>query len=154
MLHFIRIVKEIIGQGHSRAGFIDLTAQQVSSCRYLPLVSSITIFSITEWKDKNNFSWLAIGADNGLILLDPATQKSFQYMNDALNNFSVSGNEVYKVFTDKQNILWLATNKGVSYIEPSKQLIETWRIPAEQKNNYTEDAGYMYSFFEDDNSYL
>ncbi|MGI8951006.1 MAG: ligand-binding sensor domain-containing protein [Chitinophagaceae bacterium] len=119
-----------------------------------PVSKSITIFSIAEWRDKNNFSWLAIGADNGLILLDPVTQKSFQYMHDALNNFSVSGNEVYKVYTDKQNILWLATNKGVSYIEPSKQLIETWRIPAEQKNNYTEDAGYMYSFFEDDSSYL
>jgi ligand-binding sensor domain-containing protein len=118
------------------------------------ITSTITIFSITEWKDKNNFSWIVLGADNGLILYNPVTQKSFEYTHDALNNTSVSGNAVYKVFIDEQNILWVATNKGVSYIEPSKQIIETWSIPSVQKNNYSEDRGYMYSFFEDDNSYL
>jgi len=118
------------------------------------ILNTLTIFSIAQWKDKNNFSWLVLGTDNGLILFDPLTQKYFRYTHDVMNDFSISGNAVYKVFVDKQNILWLGTNKGVSYAEPSKQLIETWRITSEQKNNYTRDPGYMYSFFEDENGYL
>ena len=59
-----------------------------------------------------------------------------------------------EVFTDKQNILWLATDKGVSYVEPSKQLFESWRIPSASENNASENLGYMYSIFEDENGYL
>lgn len=118
------------------------------------ITNTITIFSITEWKDNNNILWLALGGDNGLILYDPITQKSFQYTHDALNNASIAGTVVNALFVDKQNILWLATDRGVSYIEPSKQLFEQWRIPSVQTNNATENRGYMYSFFEDENGYL
>ncbi|MDP4217539.1 MAG: two-component regulator propeller domain-containing protein [Bacteroidota bacterium] len=91
---------------------------------------SQVVNAITEWKDQNNFCWLVLGTDDGIILLDPASLRSKMYgfQPGYLQQRSLSGNNVLNVFVDRQNILWIATDEGVSYVEPSRQLFDLWNI--------------------------
>ncbi len=93
-------------------------------------ISTTIINSIAEWSDQNNFRWIVLGTDNGIVLLDPSSLKSKEYVfhTDLYRQNSLLGTGVQKVFVDRQNILWIATNAGVNYVEPSKQLFDRWRI--------------------------
>jgi ligand-binding sensor domain-containing protein len=101
--------------------------------------------SITEWTDQNNFKWIVVGTDRGLILIDPVSLKNKKYLFQPgnLQQNSLSGNSIVKVFVDRQNILWVATDKGVSYIEPYKQLFDEWG--GDQQASSYSGSDYVYS---------
>ena len=112
----------------------------------IPLDGLVNVVnSVTEWTDQNNFRWIAIGTDHGLILLDPVSFRSKTYNCDpenlqyhdphAINNT--------RVFVDRQNILWIATDDGVSYVEPFKQLFEEWAVENSSSENHF--SGDVYS---------
>jgi ligand-binding sensor domain-containing protein len=111
--------------------------------------------SITEWKDQNNFRWLVLGTDQGIILLDPVSLKSKEYgfHPGYLLHSSLAGNTAQYVFVDRQNILWIGTDGGVSYVEPSRQLFELWDIytPAELISSPVLD--FIFSCSEDANGF-
>jgi ligand-binding sensor domain-containing protein len=136
---------------HGMYAFDD-SKHQFSKISAVP--ESATVNSIVPWKDLNNYYWLAVGTDVGLFLFDPITHTAYPYRHQDQDDFSLSGNVVNKVFVDKQNILWLATNNGVSYVEPSKQIIETWALPSVQENGQSDNPVVLYSAFETDDYYL
>lgn len=114
--------------------------------------NSLFIYSICEWKDKNAHNWIITGTDRGLVFVDPQTLHTRPYAPDALNDYSTLPGNIYCLFVDRQNILWAGTENGVSYIEPSRQLIEAWDITTvDDKLKGWND--FAYSFFEDSSGY-
>ena len=111
------------------------------------------IFSICDWKDKKNNNWIALGSEKGLLLMDPLTLMNKLFSTETLNDYSIAGGDVLNLFVDRQNILWIGTEKGVSYIDPSKQLIEAWDIGSISDKIKGYQPGFSYSFFEDEDSY-
>jgi len=111
------------------------------------------IHALCEWKDKNEHQWIVAGISNGIELIDPKTLHSKLYKADLLNDYSLLRGDVHFLFVDKQNILWIGTANGLSYLEPSKQLFETWNIliPGDKIKTVSDD--FAYSFFEDSNNY-
>jgi ligand-binding sensor domain-containing protein len=108
---------------------------------------SQVVNSITEWKDQNNFHWLVLGTDDGVILLDPVSLRSKMYgfQPGYRQQRSLAGNNVLSVFVDRQNILWIATDGGVSYVEPSRQLFGLWNIYTREELNSQPVLDYVYS---------
>lgn len=94
--------------------------------------SSEIVHSITEWQDQHGIRWLVVGTDAGILLVDPVTLKSREY------TFHVghypqqvqSRNMAHQVFVDRQNIMWVCTEYGVCYVQPSRQYFELWNISA------------------------
>jgi ligand-binding sensor domain-containing protein len=107
---------------------------------------SSVVNSITEWKDKQGSRWIVAGTDGGIILVDPVTLKNkvYQYEPGFMAQYSLSGNNISSVLVDRQNILWIGTDHGVSYVRPSQQQFELSRT------NISEDlpqvaSDYVYS---------
>jgi len=108
---------------------------------------SMVVNSITEWKDKHGFNWIVAGTDAGMVLVDPASTKTkvYQYQPGFMEQYSLTGNNVSSVFVDRQNILWIATDNGVSYVRPSQQQFELWSINAVESPQQSVAADYVYS---------
>lgn len=120
----------------------------------VPLANKSPVVNcITEWKDEHGANWLVLGTDAGLVLLDAVGLKSrdYHYQSGSMEKYSLSGNNVSSVFVDRQNILWVGTNGGVSYVRPAQQKFELWSLGTSE-NSYRENiADYVYST--DENSF-
>ena len=117
----------------------------------IPLENKSTVVnSINEWTDKQGFTWIVAGTDNGVVLLDPVGLKSktYQHQFGSMAQYSLSGNNVSGVFVDRQNILWIGTDNGVSYVRPSQQQFELWGINTSEELNQQGAADFVYSFDE------
>ena len=92
--------------------------------------SSSVVYSVTEWKDQNNFTWIVAGTDAGIVLIDPVTleNKAYNYRPGSQQQNYLSGTTIGCVFVDRQNTLWIASDGGVSYVQPSRQYFESWSI--------------------------
>jgi ligand-binding sensor domain-containing protein len=114
----------------------------------IPLINKSTVVnSITEWKDNQGYKWLVIGTDGGMILVDPVSLKSklYKYLPGSMEQYSLSGNNISCVFVDRQNILWVATDNGVSYVRPSQQQFELWNTNTSEELNRQGVADFVYS---------
>lgn len=113
------------------------------------------VTSITEWTDLNRFRWLVLGTENGIILLDPVSLKSNNYGFRSRNpdQRPLPGNLVYSVFVDRQNILWIATNGGICYVEPYRQVFELWDILSPTASVHDLVSDYIYSCSENSAGY-
>jgi ligand-binding sensor domain-containing protein len=102
-----------------------------SSFTIVKLNSPTTVVnSVSEWRDQNGARWIVVGSDISLILVDPASlaNKEYGYHQGFLQQHFLPGNNVMDVFVDKQNILWVATDGGVCFVEPTRQLFQLWNI--------------------------
>jgi ligand-binding sensor domain-containing protein len=109
--------------------------------------SSDVVSSVTEWTDQNNFRWIAVGTDHGLILLDPVTLKNKIYNcgPEYFQQHALPGNNIARVYVDRQNILWIATDEGISFVEPYKQLFEEWAVKNDLSLYHSSDDVYSAS---------
>ena len=138
----------------SFGGGLQLFKPVQGTFQQVPLANkSGVVYSITEWKDKQGYSWIVAATDGGLILVDPVTLKSKAYLYHPgfMEPYSLSGNNISSVFVDAQNILWIGTDNGVSYVRPSLQQFELWDINTSSDLNQPADADYIYSC--DENKY-
>jgi len=113
------------------------------------------IHSITEWWDKNRTRWLALGADDGLILVNPTSLRSKIY-SFHLEHFPqeiFTSTVVQHVFVDRQNILWIGTEAGVCYAKPSRQLFELWNMSSSSAISTTAVSDWIYSICEVSDGY-
>ncbi|MBS1597574.1 MAG: histidine kinase [Bacteroidetes bacterium] len=108
------------------------------------------VHALCEWIDKNNNYWIVAGTEAGLILLDPVSGVSKTYIHDPFDNYSISATEPHVLFVDRQGILWAGTDNGINYIEPSKQLFESWDIEPKEEKIKGISPSYSYSFCETD----
>jgi hypothetical protein len=114
----------------------------------IPLCNKSTVVnSITEWIDKQGLRWIVAGTDLGMMLVDPVrfTTKAYVYQPGFMEQYSLSGNNVSTVMVDRQNILWVGTDRGVSYVRPSQQLFELRSINTSDNTQVPIAADYVYS---------
>jgi len=113
------------------------------------------VHSITEWWDPHHTRWLVLAADNGLILVDPVSLKSKEY-SFHLGYFPQqipTDNVVAHVFVDRQNVLWVSTEAGVCYAQPSRQLFDLWNISNSSAISLAKASDWIYSLCEVSNGY-
>ena len=118
------------------------------SFQNIPLANeSMVVNSITEWKDKQGYKWIVVATDRGLVLVDPVSFKTKAYESQAgfMQQYSLSGNNVACVVVDRQNILWIGTENGVSYVRPSQQQFELLGIKTAENSNPGIATDYVYS---------
>jgi len=80
------------------------------------------IYSITE--DSSSNIWIGTRGD-GLYKLSPQ-KKSFSYLishykNDKSNPYSLSNDDIYSIFQDKTNQIWVGTLDGLNLIQPNNE---------------------------------
>lgn len=80
----------------------------------LPNLASDHIWSVAE----NNKGILFVGHVNeGLTVFNPTTKEIRNFRNDKANPHSIPGNQVYKVFVDKNDNLWVGTDRGLGLFD-------------------------------------
>ena len=112
------------------------------------------IHSITEWWDRHHNRWLVLGSDNGITMVDPISLRSKEYTFH-LSHFpgqASSNNVVQRVFVDRQNILWIATEGGLCYVRPSHQLFDLWDISSPDEA-HSAGSDWIYSLCDLTNGY-
>lgn len=57
---------------------------------------------------------LLIGTDTGLFVFNPANNDCIQVVHDSRNSSSLRNNIIWDIFRDKNQNIWLATNRGIS----------------------------------------
>lgn len=77
--------------------------------------SKITDVYYSMTQDKSGHFW--IGSQSGLIFMDGQTKQSQRLHNIFLGNSSQPLDEIYVVFCDRSNILWLATSLGLVKVD-------------------------------------
>ena len=96
--------------------------------------------------DKNGFYWFGTWED-GLIQFDPRTTEFTAYTEeDGLIN-----NTIYSIQADKEDNLWLSTNKGLCKFDPVKKKVKSfdtnYNLQGEEFNSrvgFTNKNGMMY----------
>lgn len=59
----------------------------------------------------------------GLIRLNLTKNQTLRYLPDKTNNNSIASYQLNKILKDKSGVLWLATNKGLSFFSPKNNKI-------------------------------
>jgi ligand-binding sensor domain-containing protein len=109
--------------------------------------SSGIVHSITEWRDQRGMRWLVTGTDRGIFLLDPVTLRCKEYTFH-LGHYPEqvqSKNMAHLVFVDRQNILWVCTEYGVCYVQPSRQHFDLWNISIPSNRSSADNGDWIYS---------
>jgi ligand-binding sensor domain-containing protein len=109
--------------------------------------SSDIVHSITEWRDQHGMRWLVLGTDRGIFLVNPVTLRCREYTFH-LGHYPLqvqSKNMAHLVFVDRQNILWVCTEYGVCYVQPSRQHFELWNISTSSGKPGADAGDWIYS---------
>ncbi len=73
------------------------------------IISDMTI----DYKDRLWFST----TDNGLYLFNPQGEKTINFKHNPSEKNSLSNNEVYDLYIDRTNVLWVATHNGLNKMD-------------------------------------
>ena len=112
-------------------------------------LSSQFIYSMDE--DEQGNIW--IGTAYGLNKLDIKSNEVEKYFHDEENLNSISSNNVYEVYCDKNNIVWIGTsNKGISKIDNSTGVITRYEYNPEDRTSVPSD--FIRDFLRDRNDRL
>lgn len=61
-----------------------------------------------------------VGTDSGLFVIDEDNGKVSQVTHDPMCNFTLSDNQICKIYRDREKGIWIGTNRGgVNYLPPS-----------------------------------
>ncbi len=117
-----------------------------------PMYSIVNDFE--DWKDNNGNNWLCISLDGGVMLKDMSSGKFRLYLHDALDPFSLNANFVRSIFKDQENRLWLATDNGVSVIDPQLQYFNNYYLYQQLDPNNPKVFGVPRTLLETGQGYL
>ena len=89
-----------------------------------------------------DYFWIATWG-GGLERFDRRTEKFKHHQHDPLDNRSIGSNTVYDVYQDKTLRIWVATDRGLSWLEPSSGVFTHFNskngFPATRVFNILED---------------
>ncbi len=107
--------------------------------------------SIIEWTIENKKYLVASTMNHEIILLDPQTMQYRIYHKNAINKNYFASSDLQNLFVDRQNILWVATADGISYVTPTSRLSDIIAIsqPAQKKTDQQSSTAVVYSFLPD-----
>ncbi|MEZ5082720.1 MAG: two-component regulator propeller domain-containing protein [Bacteroidales bacterium] len=82
-------------------------------------------------EDHEGYLWIGTN-DGGLIKYDGYSFHSFEF--DPTNQFSISSNNVYFVFEDSRNMLWVGTENALCYFHPYRRQFMKVQLQAADKS--------------------
>ncbi len=99
------------------------------------------------YQDSQKRLW--VGTDNGLNLLDPATNTFSVYQHNPDDNASLSNDTISDVYEDKSGTLWIATHGGLNRFNPETDQFDHYLEEDGLPNNRVEaivedDAGQLW----------
>lgn len=100
-------------------------------------------------EDKAGRLWMG-GKEKGLQLLDKSANSFYHFVYDPSREGSVSDDHINCIFIDKNERVWIGTNRGVSIHNPHKQQFVQSFLDAGKKNSQT----LVYDFAEDNGKIL
>jgi ligand-binding sensor domain-containing protein/two-component sensor histidine kinase len=104
------------------------------------------ILSFTE--DKQGRIWMG-GKDKGLHVYDKNADRFYNYQYDPSKEGSVSDNRINCIFIDRQERIWMGTNRGICITNPGKQQFVQQFLKTNAASAIT-----IYDFFEDEKKTL
>lgn len=95
-----------------------------------------TVYSLAQ--DKNGYIWIA--TNNGLNKYDPITDRFVTFRHDPQDPFSLASNNLFKVFIDSKNQLWVATSRhGLSRYDAKTKHFTHYRYDADNEASLSSD---------------
>lgn len=111
-------------------------------------------FRMTEWTSQFNEDYLVISSDHGVSFYNPRTNMLSEFRKDINNATGFAGGFSGALLRSRQNIVWIATDKGVEMVEPSKQYFHYhWLAPEEVRADPV-PFGVPLPMFDNGNHYL
>lgn len=98
-------------------------------------------------EDAQHNVWMA-GKTSGLIVLHPASGKARHYHHELQQDGSLSDDHVNDVYIDRNNIVWVATDNGVSMYDPLFSPFKEQDLPSRQSGIL------VYDFYKDSSGNL
>lgn len=96
-------------------------------------------------EDNKERLWIG-GRHNGLQLYDAKSGKFYQYQYDPSREGTIADNHINCIYRDRNGLMWLGTNKGVSVSNPIQQQFNQEFLSSGSIATQT-----IYSFYETDN---
>lgn len=96
-------------------------------------------------QDRNGLLWMG-GSSKGLQVYDPGRQRFYHYRYDASLEGTISDDQIKCIYADKQGVMWLGTNKGISINHPAQKQFEQVFLPPVPGDN---KRAVIYDFFRD-----
>ena len=89
---------------------------------------------------------------SGLIRFHITGPETRQYLHDPSNPNSPTSNAIYQLISDKQGFIWLATENGVSKLNPNE--VTYTHFQYDPNNSHSIGEGYKFFLFEDRDGYI
>jgi len=77
--------------------------------------------NLSAWIDPKGKCWLTICSGHGLLFYNHAEKKSILVQSDNRKPYSLLDDEITYVYTDKENLLWIGTQKGLNILDNANQ---------------------------------
>ena len=71
------------------------------------------------YEDQNGWLWIGT-RNNGLSLLDPATDQFTQFKHNAEDSLSLSHNNVLTIHQSRTGVVWVGTQQGLNRYDPER----------------------------------
>ncbi|MBN1582116.1 MAG: response regulator [Anaerolineae bacterium] len=77
-------------------------------------------------QDSSGRFWFGGSRGLGAFCFDPLTEQVDRYQHDPNDNHSLSDNNVFSVYKDSNDVLWIGTNKGLNRFDPQMQRFDVF----------------------------
>ncbi|MGV3767719.1 MAG: ligand-binding sensor domain-containing protein [Chitinophagaceae bacterium] len=98
-------------------------------------------------EDARGQLWMG-GKQTGLTIYDPIANSFFNYRHDPAREGTLAHNQVNCIYTDRNGMVWLGTNNGISTCDPRQQSFIQHFLPGVPRE------GKVYAFLNDGNNTL
>jgi ligand-binding sensor domain-containing protein len=104
---------------------------------------------MSEWKDPFSVYWLTICTQSGLFFYNCKSGEKAIIQNNPLQPYSLLFNDLYYVYTDQDNILWIGTKKGLNILDNADQVFHSWSVSGENSLMEIPERGHAVTLYED-----
>ena len=112
--------------------------------RFVREYNSKSLNAIAESNDKSIF-FASYG--NGLLKYDRSTEQFTRFLADPENHMSLSSNDAYEVYIDREDIVWVGTQEGLDYYDFSRHKFKSLTHLPNNENSLR--SSFVQTIFED-----
>lgn len=99
-------------------------------------------------EDKDGWLWMG-GRNSGLHIFNKRENKFFNFQYDPTIEGTISDNSVNAIYTDRQGLIWIGTNRGINLYHPEQQFFEQQFLPAIKEKKDSRKGTIIYDFYKD-----
>ncbi|WP_144175957.1 two-component regulator propeller domain-containing protein, partial [Pseudomonas sp. Kh13] len=81
--------------------------------------------------ESTQYFW--VGTEHGLFLIDKATYRAERVEHNINDKFSLSGEKIYSLVSDKMDGMWIATDNGMRYFSEYGDLFRRFTVSLEDE---------------------